>query len=153
MAVELFVRLLMVHPRRRSLCNAVSCAPVGQNESWKLPLLLQHVREQVLVVAGVFSIQAIVGTHHASGTSIANADFKREQIGFAHGSLINVHVDGIAAALLIVQGVMFDVADHVLVLRALDQSADEFSGKNWVFTEIFKVAAVSRFTRDVNSAT
>ena len=83
---------------------------------------------------------------------MCHADFKRQQIAFARGALADGDVDRVAAALLIVQRVMLDVADHVGRLRSLDQPGHQGSGQHRIFAKIFKCAAVARIARQVYAA-
>ena len=64
-----------------------------------------------------------------------------------------MHVDGVATALLVVDGVMFDISDDVLRLFALHQLADHGASKDGVFAHIFEVAAVAQLAGKVHSAT
>jgi hypothetical protein len=58
----------------------VRSAPVGENEAGELPVLLQHVGEQVLVFAGEVAVDAVVGAHHRGGMALRHADFEGQQV-------------------------------------------------------------------------
>src|ERR1017187_6190378 len=66
--------------------------------------------------------------------------------------LVDNHVDFVATALLIVDGVMLDVADHMLRLLALDAIAYQGSRQNGIFAEVLEGASIARLASDVGAA-
>src|SRR5271157_252119 len=81
-----------------------------------------------------------------------DANFECQQIGLVQHALVDDGVDFIAATLLIIYGVMLDVADDVLRLLALDAIADQGSGQNRIFAHVFEGAAVARLAGYVRAA-
>ncbi len=143
-AVEVIHRLLMVEPRGRCLDRAVGSAPVGNHEAFEQPILLEHIGQGVIVLAGVDAVDGVVGAHDRSGIADLNADMEGEQIGLLHGPLANDHVDIFAAIFLIVHDVVLDVADDVLGLLALDAIAHQGAGEQRIFALVFEGSSVAR---------
>ena len=86
------------------------------------------------------------------GCAFGDGDLERQQVGFAHGALAQLHVADVAAGLLVVEGVVLHVADDLLGLHALDELGDHLAGQDGVFALVFEVAAVARLARDVHAA-
>src|SRR5215469_10468689 len=127
-------------------------APVGQNEALVIPLLLQNVREEIFVFAGVVAIHAIVGTHHGRWIRFERADLEGEQIALAHGPLVDVYVNRVAAAFLIVQRIVLDVSKHMLRLSSLDQLSHHAAGQDRVFTHVLKRSPIAWLPREIDAA-
>ena len=151
-AVEEFAGLFVIEAGGGSLFRAVGATPVGEHESLEVPVFLQQVGEQIFVFAGVVAPDAVVGAHHRGDVGFLQSNFEREQVALAGGAFVDGDVDRVAAALLIVEGVMLDVADDVLRLQALHDRSDHLSGQNGIFAEIFEGAAVARFAGEVDAA-
>ena len=149
--VEEAAGLFVVEAGGRCLLDRVSAAPVREHEAGEIPVLLQHVGEQPFVLAGKVAIHAIVAAHHGGGLAFKHADFKGEQIAFARGALADVNVHRVAAALLVVEGVVLDVADDVGRLRALDEVRYKRAGEHRVFAQVLKGAAVARVAGEVDA--
>ncbi len=128
-------------------------APVGEDEAFEAPGVFEDVVEEVLVFAGPVAVDLVVGAHDGGCVGDVEADFEGEEIGLAHGALVEDGVDDVAAGLLVVEGVVLDVADHVLGLHALHELADHGSGEDGVFALVFEVAAVAGFAGDVDAST
>src|ERR1700722_9129348 len=73
-----------------------------------------------------------------------------EQVALLHGLLRDASVYDIAASLLIVHRVMFDIANDVLALFAFHQVPDDCSGKQRIFSRILKGPAISWIAGDIN---
>ena len=110
---------LLIEAVERGLDGAVGRAPVGDDPALELEVLLQDLVEQVVVLAGVVAFDEVVGAHDAGGVGDADGDLEGEQVGLAHGFLVEQNVDDGAAGLLIVEGIVLDVAHHVLREDAL----------------------------------
>ena len=100
-------------PAAEAFSVRVRAAPVGDNEPGELPILLEHIGEQLFVFAGEVAVDAVIGAHDRGGVALGNADFERQQIALARRALADGDVDGVAAALLVVERVVLDVADDV----------------------------------------
>ena len=127
-------------------------APVRQHKSLKAPILLQDIREQILVFAGIVAVDRVVGAHDRAGLPDAIADFECQQVRLAHGSLIDDCVGQIAARFLVVDGVVLQLADHVLRLLTADALTDDGAGQDWVLAVVLKVAPVAEFPGQVHSS-
>src|SRR5919204_2925916 len=104
----------------RSFDCRVSASPVGQDKSAELEVLLEHVGEQIAVLACKLSVYPVVGTHDGSGIGDAEGNVERAKVRLAHRPLIDVRVDRVTSALLVVHGVMLQVANDMLRLNAAD---------------------------------
>ena len=132
--------------------RAVRGPPIGNYKTGKRPVFLENVGEEVFVFASVVTVERVVRAHDGRGIADGDANLEGEEIAFVKSAFADDDVDFVAAAFLIIDGVMLDVAEHVLRLFALDAIADEGAGENWVFTLIFEGAAIARFPRDVRAA-
>ena len=70
-------------------------------------------REKVFVLAGIIPVDGVVRAHHGARMADGNADLESQQIAFLHGALADDGVVLVAAALLIIHGVVLDVANDV----------------------------------------
>ena len=68
-------------------------APVGDHEAVEVPVLFQHLVEQVLVFAGEVAVEAVIRAHDRGGMALLYADFKSQQIAFAGGAIANERID------------------------------------------------------------
>ncbi len=152
LAIVIVERLFVIQASSRSLYGAVRAAPIGNDEAGKMPTGSEHVGEQIFIFAGEVTVECVIGTHDRSRTPHFDADVKSQQITFLHGALADNYVHFIAPALLIVEGVMFNIADDVLSLLAFDSVADQCSGEDWVFAHVFEGSAVARIAGDVHAA-
>src|SRR5579864_4098676 len=135
-----------------SFDSGVRAAPVGEDKSFEAEVLLQHVGEQMTVLARKLSIHAIVGTHDSASVGDAESDLERTQIGFSHGPTADVCVDRIAAAFLVVDRVMLQIANHEFGLDTPDEVARQCAGKQWIFTLVFKGAPAAWLASQIHSA-
>src|ERR1039458_3418587 len=65
-AIENPAGFLVIQSRRRSLLSAVRSSPVGEHESLEVPILLQNVGKEILVLAGIDAVQAVIRAHYRS---------------------------------------------------------------------------------------
>ncbi len=151
-AEEVFARHLLIEPGVGSFDGAVGRLPVGEHPALEVEVFLEHLIEQVVVLAGPVAIDLVVGAHHAGGLRHLDCDLECKQIGLAHGALVHHHVDDVASGLLIVEGVMFDVAHNVLGLHSACKLSDDVAGQDRVFAGILEVATVPRLARKVHAA-
>src|SRR5208282_6947088 len=98
------------------LRGTVRSLQVRHNKALEVPVFLQHIGQQVLVFTSEVAIDPVVGTHHRTSLGLAQANLEGQQVTFSHRPLINVDVDGVPPALLIVERVVLYVANHVLRL-------------------------------------
>src|SRR6185437_13256984 len=81
-----------------------------------------------------------------------HADLEGQQVAFVRGALVYGNIDEVARGLLVIEGVVLDVPNHVLRLRALDELGDEFAGENRIFAQVFERSAVARLAGDIHAA-
>src|SRR5438477_6027647 len=130
----------------------MSAAPVGEDKARKLPVLLQYIGQEPFVFTGEVAVHAVVGAHDRGGMSLGDTDFECQKIAFASGALADADVDCVAPALLVVECVVFDVADDELRLGAFDQFRHQGSGQDRVFAEVLEGAPVARFSGEIRAA-
>src|SRR5579871_625893 len=152
-AIEILAGLLLVETGMRGFCRGVSASPIREHESFEMEILLQDVGEKITVLAGVIAIDAVVGTHHAAGVGDSQGDLKGEKIGFAHRTLVDVGIDGVAPSFLIVHGVVLEIADDMLRLDTIYEVADESSGQKRIFPLVLKGTAVAGLARKIHATT
>ena len=132
--------------------GAVGCAPVGDDPALEVEVLLEDLVEEVVVLAGVFAFDEVIGAHDAGGVGDADGDLEGEEVGFAHGLVVELDIDHGAAGLLIVEGVVLDVVHDVLREDAFFERAGQGSGEDGVFAGVLEVAAVAGLAGDVGAA-
>ena len=134
------------------LGGGVGGLPVRDDEAGVLPLALEDVGEEVLVFTRPVAVDLVVGAHDGAGVADADADLKGEQVGLVHGLVGHVDVDDGAAGLLVVEGVVLDVAHDVVGLDAHDDVADGGAGEDGIFAGVLKEAAVAWVAGEVDAA-
>src|SRR5579864_3881460 len=82
-----------------------------------------------------------------------DADFEGQQVTLSRRTFINIHIDRISAALLVIERIVLDVAEHMLRLLASYDRCHHLSGKYRIFAHVFKGAAVARLAGKVDAAT
>ncbi len=146
------IGLLVVEAGQCRFDGAVGGAPIRDHETFEPPRLLQNVGQQITVLTGPIAIQLVVGAHHHAGLAFGNGDFEGQQVRLAHGAPPEFHIADAAAGLLVVEGVVLDVADDLVGLQALDELGHHFAGEDGIFSLVLEVAAVARFAGDVHAA-
>jgi len=63
-----------------------------------------------------------------------------------------VHVDRVATALLIVERVVLDIAEHVLRLQAFHDLPNHLAGQQGIFPQVFESAPVAGFAGEIDSS-
>ena len=131
----------------------MSPTPVGDHEAGEFPVVFEHLSQQILVFAGEVAVDRVIRAHHSGRVANAYSNFKRKKIGFVESTNADDGIDFVAAALLIVDRIVLNVADHVLRLFALDAVANQCSGQYGIFPHVFEGAAVAWFAGYVCAAT
>ena len=144
--------LVHVEAGERGLDGGVGATPVGEDEALEAPVVLEHLVEGVVVLAGVVAVDVVVGAHDAGGMGHGDGDLEGEQVGLAHGARVEHGVEGVAAGLLVVERVVLDVAHDVVGLDAHGELADHGAGEDGVFAGVLEVAAVARLADEVHAA-
>ena len=99
---ENIFRLFVIQSGDGRFFGAMRPTPVRKHKAFEIPVLLEHVRQQVLIFAGVVAVDGVVGTHHSGRIGNFDSDLKSQQVALAHGALADDHVHRIAPAFLIV---------------------------------------------------
>ena len=63
----------------------------------------------------------------------------------------HLHVAAVPSGFLIVEGIVFDVADDLLALQPLDELRDGLSGEDGVFARVFEIPSVARLAHEVHA--
>src|SRR5437762_6826004 len=113
---EDIVRLLHVESSVRSFGGRVCATPVGENESFKVEILLKHIGKQIAVFTREFAVHAAVGAHYGTGIGDPEGNLERAEIRFSHGTFTDDCVESIAAALLVVGSEVLQIANYVFRL-------------------------------------
>ncbi len=82
----------------------------------------------------------------------ADADLEGEEVGLVRGLVVEVDVDDGAAGLLVVEGVVLDVAHDLVLLDAENEVADGGSGEHGVFAGVLEEAAVAGVAGEIDTA-
>src|ERR1700722_6942888 len=112
-ALENPAGLFVIETGGRSFGGAVGPAPIGEYESFEVPVFLQEIVEEVFVLAGIVAVETIVGAHDGGDVGLLDPDLEGEKIALSGRALVDIDVDGVAATLLIVEGVMLDIAEDM----------------------------------------
>ena len=152
LAIKQIQRLLLIEPRVRRLHRAVRRIPVRDNEARKLPLALDEIVQQPVVLAAIRPVDAVVAAHDHVRMAGLDADLERQQVALASRAFANQRVHFLPSALLIVERIVLDIGDHILRALAANALAHHRSGEHGVLAHVLKRAAVARFACDVRSA-
>ena len=144
--------LLLVEARERGLHRGMRRLPIGDHKAREVPLALEHMIQQVVVFTGPVAVDLVVRAHHRRGMTDTDADLEGEQIALVHGLLAYDRVNHRAAGLLVVHGVVLDVAHDLVALDTGDEVADRRAGEHRVFTGVLEQTAVARIAREVYTA-
>ncbi len=151
-AVEVVHRLLIIEAGCRGFDRAVRSTPVRDHEALEAPISLEHIGKRVFVLAGVLTVDGVVGAHHRAWVSDIDTNIEGQQIGLLQGPLADDHVDFVAAVLLVVHDVVLDVADDMLGLLTFNPVAHQRPGQQRVFALILKGSSIARFAGQVDAA-
>jgi len=83
---------------------------------------------------------------------MAMAISKAEQVALTHGTLVEQNVEDVAAGLLVIEGVVLDVAHDVVGLETLHEIAAEEFRRGWVFAEVFEIAPLRGSPCDIDAS-
>jgi len=122
--------------------------PVGHDKSRKAPASLEHVVEQVAVLAIVLAVGQVIGAHDRLHIRVLDANFEGQQIALSAAALVDDDIGRRAPALLVVKGKMLDAAHNMLGLDGVDMRSRDFAGENGVFAFGLKRAAIARLAAD-----
>ena len=144
-------RHLHVEPRQRRLHRRMRRLPVGHHKSGILPVALEHVVQKPVVLAGPIAVHFVVRAHDAGRVADPDADLKRQKVAFACSLMRDQRIHHRPPRLLVVHGVVLDVAHHLVLLHAHDQVPSGGSSKHGIFAWVLKQTPVPRVTREIHT--
>ena len=98
------------------------------------------------------AVEMVIGAHHRADVRLLDGDLKRQEIGFLHGALVDDDVHDLAAGLLVVHRIAIDVADHPLVLRALQFAAQHLADQERILAQALEVPPIARLANEVGGS-
>ncbi len=119
-------------------------APIGDDEAFQAPFLLEDFGEQMRLFRAIDAIDAVVGAHHRPGLRFLDRDLERGKVDLAEGALIHLSVDGHALIFLIVGRVVLERRPHSPALDAVDEAGRHFARQVGILREILEVAPAQR---------
>ncbi|MPN33387.1 hypothetical protein SDC9_180873 [bioreactor metagenome] len=82
--------------------------PVGHDQTAKPPAAAQNIGEQYFIFAAIGAIQPVISAHHGIGLALFYRNFKRPQISFVQGALVDDGANGHAPLFLVIHRKMFE---------------------------------------------
>ena len=135
-----------------NLCSSIAQArPVGHHYAVVAPLITQDGGEQLTVLLGIRSVDAVVRRHHGPGSSLAHSNLEALQVNLAEGSLRHHLVDVHAVGLLRVTCEVLHRCAHTLTLHASHIGSSDLTRHNRVFRVVFEVTSTERRTMDIHT--
>ena len=141
-------------------------AVVAQHVAREGPVVAQDRLEQVLVLARVLAVQAVVGAHDRADVRLVDGRLEGRKVDLAERALVDHHIDGVAVAehahperhalrcrphaFLVIGGEVLHVGDHALALRALDPGDGHAAGQPRILAVAFEGPAAERRPHDVD---
>ena len=105
----------------------------------------------MLVFVGVDAVDLVVGGHDGQRLGFTYCDFETGQIQFAHGTLIDHGVAGLAAQLLAVDREMLRACGDAVALDAANEAGGHTAGDDRIFRIVLEVASAQRVAFDVHA--
>ena len=149
--VEFLARFL-VEPRIGRLHGRMHRAPIAHHPAGIVPVALQHIGQQVLVLARPVAVDLVVRAHDRSGMPLFDRDLKGEQVAHAQRRLADPRIDHHAAGFLRVEREMLDRRNDVVRLDPGDMRAAQRAREQRILAQIFEVATVPRIARQIDAA-
>ncbi len=149
--VELLPRLLIeasVGGFRRRMHGA----PVAHHPAGIAPVVLQHIGQQMSVLAHPVAVDLVVGAHDRARPTALDGDLEGEQVAHTQRRFVDPRVEDCPPAFLGIQDVMLHRRNDAVRLNAGDMGSGHDTGEEWVLAEIFEVPAVPRIARQVDAA-
>ena len=138
-----------VHAVERGQIGVMHAAPVGHDEAFESPFILENFIEQIVVFTTVLAAEQVVGAHEGQHARLLHHRAKRRQVNLAQGALIHFHIDRIPLIFLAVRGKMFGAGGDALRLLALDVMDGHARGQERVLAQVFEIPAAQRGALDV----
>ena len=130
------------------LVGRAGAEPVGHHISLEAPLLLQHVAQQVAVVAHIVIIHTVGRCHHRHHACFYGC-LECRQIDFVQCALIHHREVHVAVILAVVAGIVLDARCYALALYATHMCGCYQAVEQRVFGIVFKEASAKRVAQYV----
>ena len=131
----------------------VATAPVRDDRAVEAPLLAQDLREQMPVLVGVLTVDAVVGGHDHAGAGLSHHDLERGEVDLAQRALVEHRVARHAAQLLAVDREVLGAGGHSLRLDATHVAGGERACEVRILREVLEVAPAQWRALDVEART
>ncbi len=126
-------------------------APVGHDGAVVSPLVAQDIRQQLLVLGGVTSVDVVVRCHYGPRRRAADGIFEVAQIQLAQGALRDSCVVGQTVDLLIVDGEVLDRRSDAGALHPVDICGGRQTRQQRVLGVVLEVAAAERVALQIDA--
>ena len=108
--------ILTIHP-------VVHSAPVRHHISVKSPFVSQHIREHLLILTQICTIEHIIGIHDRPRFFFFHHALKSRKIDLPHSPFIHLGRTGHTVILLIIGHEMLRAGSHMFALYTVDKSS------------------------------
>ena len=129
----------------------VHCSPVRDDGARVAPLGAQDIGQQPCILACECTIDAVVGAHDRPRLAFDDCLFERCEIEFTQGTFVDDGVDRHTPVFLIVGSEVLERGSNPRRLHALDIAGGEGTRQEWVFGEVFEIAAAEWRSLDVDA--
>ena len=135
------------------LIKVVTAAPVAHYHAVELPVVFQYLVQQPLVVAVVFVLIEVVGSHYSPCAAFGDGSLECRQIDFVQRTVADYDINLMAILLIVVQCVVLYACRHAARLQSLDVRHHHPRCEIRVFAHVFEVASAERCAVDVHAGT
>ena len=103
------------------------------------------------MLTAMYVLPEVVTAHDGIYMSLIDSPLEGSQIYLPHSAFRNVHIDGKAVFLLVVEHEMLQTAGYAVGLYSLDIGYYHFSCQHRVFTHVFEGTSVERCSGNVHT--
>ena len=108
--------------------GGVDCAPVGGNKAFEAKLVAEDFNEGVVVTAGGYSVDLVVGAHDGGDVGADGID-EGVDVDFMKGLLVDVDVGAVS----VVGDVMLGLGHDALALHSANEAGAHQAGEDGIF--------------------
>ena len=123
--------------------------PVAHDQTLEAPLGAQDVGERLARLAGVLTVDQVVGAHDRPGLRFGDGDLEAGQVQLPQGALVDDRVEAHPVVLLVVDREVLQAGAHPLGLDAPHQRRRRLARQQRVLGEVLEVASARGVTLDV----
>lgn len=127
-------------------------APIGHHVTGVFPFLLEHLVEQVIVLATVDTVDLVVRTHHRGRVADLQRNLEGQQVRFVHRLLADLRAMKVAPRFHVVECEVLHRGKHMFALHAANRFADHGAGQQRIFTRVFEIAPITRVALQIDAA-